>query len=361
MKVLYVTGMNSTKYGGLEKYNIELAKKGIELSLIYNSIPQSKEYLKDIKKNNITFHTIDGSLLKRTIQTIRIIRHEKPSIIHYHFGKLIYFLVPLCFILFPKIKQIYTVHCELPRYSTIEYLLMNICAYCLDLIVCVSEGVKSQFIEKFNYTQKTIVSYLGVEKKQLIEDNLKVKLNINNDDAVLTSIGFDIYVKGYDILAKAIKKLKNINGIPPFKVLIIGLSKNEEERFDEILKRLEITDSVISVGIVNNIDDYLDITDIYLQPSRNEAISLSIMEAMLYALPIIATNTGGIPEVCINDENGFLFEKGDDYILTLLMHKLITNAELRRSMGIKSYEFSSKFSLEKSIDSIINIYTILGN
>lgn len=88
MKVLYVTGMYSAKYGGLEKFNIELLKRDIRLSIIYNNIPQPNTYYNDLKKFNANIYVVHGNILQRGWQVFQIIRKENPDIIHYHFGKL---------------------------------------------------------------------------------------------------------------------------------------------------------------------------------------------------------------------------------------------------------------------------------
>lgn len=348
--------MHSTKYGGLEKYNIELAQQGVELSLVYNSPLKSKEYLKNLERYRIPVYIVEGGFLNRVIQTFRIIARERPNIIHYHFGKLIYFLAPLSRVFFPKLFQIYTIHCEFPKINRLEHFIMSICIRCLNLIICVSEGVKAGFIKEFSNDDKVVVSYLGVRKSGVLDTELKQKLNIDENAIVLTSIGFDIEVKGYDILAESVSELTQMGDLPNYKILLIGLSKAEEERLLKILEKLEIEQYFISVGIVDNIDDFLNISDIYLQPSRSEAISLSIMEALQYGLPIVGTNTGGIPEVCINNRNGFLFDKGDHIALAHLIYKLISDTKLRKKMGIESMALSPNFSLENSVNRLVKTY-----
>ena len=148
--------------------------------------------------------------------------------------------------------------------------------------------------------------------------------------------------------------------VPSYIVLIIGLSKLEENRFNEILRRLDLSERFISVGIRDDVDDFLNITDIYLQPSRTEAISLSIMEAMQYGLPIIAANVGGIPEVCVNGKNGLLFEKDNVQALTMHLHRLVCDSEQRRSLGRMSLELSQKFNLSDSVVRLIKIYSNLS-
>ena len=108
MKVLYIAGFYSLKYGGFEKYTIELLKQGVDLSIVYNDIPSSQMYLAELKDLNARLYTVHGNILKRVFQTCKIIRREKPDIIHYHFGFLVFFLFLVVKILFPKTKQVLT-------------------------------------------------------------------------------------------------------------------------------------------------------------------------------------------------------------------------------------------------------------
>ena len=64
MKVLYIAGFYSLKYGGFEKYTIELLKQGVDLSIVYNDFPSSQEYLKDLESLDARLYTVQGNLLK---------------------------------------------------------------------------------------------------------------------------------------------------------------------------------------------------------------------------------------------------------------------------------------------------------
>ena len=92
MKVLQVTGMYSTKYGGMEKFFIELLDQGVELSVVYNNTPQPETYRNELERRHAGIYTVHGNILQRCWQTYRIIRRERPEIVHYHFGFTVYVL-----------------------------------------------------------------------------------------------------------------------------------------------------------------------------------------------------------------------------------------------------------------------------
>lgn len=356
MKVLYIAGFYSLKYGGFEKYTIELLKQGVDLSIVYNDIPSSQMYLAELKDLNARLYTVHGNILKRAFQTCKIIRREKPDIIHYHFGFLVFFLFLVVKILFPKTKQVLTQHCEF-LYNGIGWLLLTrFCYNSLDGVLSVSKAVRDGMIKRIGNSNHFIVHYLGVAKGKISSYNLRNELVITEDELVITSIGFDIDVKGFDLLAQAISILKRENSLPPFKVIVIGLCESEHEKLQKIVEDLRIKDDFISVGIRNDIDDFLYFTDIYVQASRTEALPLSIMEALLYGIPIIGADVGGISEICIQGKNGELFEKGDCKQLAIAIHTLLSNKDLRVMYGQKSLEIGKKFSRTNSVRELISYY-----
>lgn len=356
IKVLYVTGMYSTKYGGLEHFIIELLKRGVRLIVIYNNTPQPDTYYRDLLNLGASVYVVRGSILRRSWQTFRIVQQEKPNIIHYHFGFVVYFLFFFVKLLFPRIKQVLTQHCEYRYTSPIMMLATRICYKSLDLVISVSKGVKRGLVSKIGDSPRFIVSYLGVVRTLVENQTLKQDLHISDDCLILTSIGFDIDVKGFDILARAVSLLKSETSLPPFRVIVIGLNETEDKRFSCITKKLDVEDLFISVGIRNDVDDFLSITDVYLQPSRTEAISLSIMEALQYGIPIIGSNVGGIPEVCISDHNGLLVQKENVRELAGAIARLLTDNKIRTRFGKNALMLSENFRLDRSMSRLIRLY-----
>lgn len=105
---------------------------------------------------------------------------------------------------------------------------------------------------------------------------------------------------------------------------------------------------------------YLEASDILILPSYNEQMPMSILEAMGYGCPIIATNIAGIPDMVAHGENGFLFEPGHVDDMTLALKTLCSNTALREQMGKKSFEFvKDKFETTKIVSQLVSIYQTL--
>lgn len=140
------------------------------------------------------------------------------------------------------------------------------------------------------------------------------------------------------------------------KFLIVGVSGDEEEKLLALARNYNVENNIISTGIRNDVADILAISNIYTQPSRTEAISLSIIEAMTANLPVVATKVGGIPEAVADGITGYLCEKENPTELANKLGKLIENPDLRKQLGANGKIKSQDFSLTASVQKLIKMY-----
>ena len=85
----------------------------------------------------------------------------------------------------------------------------------------------------------------------------------------------------------------------------------EKEKAENLCQELGITDKVIFFGNSNEIDKILSYTDLFLLPSETESFGLAALEAMAWGVPIISSNSGGLPEVNYEGMSGYLSNVGD--------------------------------------------------
>ena len=250
-------------------------------------------------------------------------------------------------------------HSEIFVSNKLKKLYLKFCFFPFERFLCVSCGVKKEMIEGVGFSSKSEVLYLGVRKKKIVNPNLKKTLDIPKGVVVLTTIGFNIRIKGFDILVKSIQSLMDSNRLKnDIIVLVIGISENSEDSnsLRQLIAEAGLNRKIMSLGIRNDINDILNISDIYLQPSRTEGLSLSIMEALNYSLPVIGTRVGGIPEIVHEGENGYLFEKENVEELADRIEILVNNREVREMMGRKSKVISSRFTLADGVEKLASIY-----
>lgn len=118
---------------------------------------------------------------------------------------------------------------------------------------------------------------------------------------------------------------------------------------------------VTFVGWVNGDkkEELLNSTDVYVLPSYYEGLPISILEAMAHKKAIISTTVGGIPEIVIDSENGFLITPGDKQALKCAIDKLLQDATLRTKMGKNSFQKVQPYFPENVDKSLCDLYQSL--
>jgi glycosyltransferase involved in cell wall biosynthesis len=178
--------------------------------------------------------------------------------------------------------------------------------------------------QKVNYSSNQLI-FVSTNQKKAVEAKLNLKKGIvihngfntdyfwfsfpnvkkSNDKTIkLITIGNLWDIKGHDLLLRALQLLGK-----QYHLTIIGEGEQKNEYVDFVRKN-ELKDQVsfITKQPNNKLKDFLEVADIYCQASRSEAFGIAPLEAMGCGLPVVASNVGGLPEIIIDDFNGFLFE-----------------------------------------------------
>jgi len=174
----------------------------------------------------------------------------------------------------------------------------------------------------------------------------------------VTFLGLIADKKGiFDLIEVVSRLLKNGFNIH----LTIGGNGNTGRLYKEI-KSKGLQDNITYAGWIvgDDKDTLMRNTDIFVLPSYGEGMPMTILEAMSYAIPVIATNVGGIPELIKDGETGYLIEPGNLDQLLEKMKKLIEDENMRLSMGKKGIEAVEKdFSISEMANKIDEIYESL--
>lgn len=367
--ILEVMGARSTKYGGLELFMYELAKndKENEYHLIYNEFPYSEQYINDLRNVGVHLHVIDvrGSGIFTNIVTFySLLKAIRPDIVHFHFSNAYAFWGPLC--KFMHVKKIFkTIHgclfyngkqAESISDMSIRHRIMTRGGRIFKIfncVVCVSEFVYNQQLKVYGNYDNAKVIYLGTPPPKRLYENeckeLKLELGINNLQKVILTIMFASPEKGCDILINALPRIKG-----DYVLLIIGMDENREytKKMHHLSEKLGVENKIVWIGITSEVFKYMSISDIYVQPSRTDALPLAAVEAKSFKLPVVATETGGLPEVANK-----MFNYEDSKALADCLSELIINDEEYRIHSRASYQrWIESFNVENGIKKHIELY-----
>src|SRR5271165_4348840 len=139
-------------------------------------------------------------------------------------------------------------------------------------------------------------------------------------------------------------------------LLIVG-SGPEEAGLRELSEKLGIAGQCVFQPATRDVAGWLHAIDIFVLPSRSEALSNAIMEAMGCGCCVVASRVGGNPELVEDGKTGLLFESGDSNALAEQLRRLIEHEQLRQTLAAAGAEkISIRFSIQTSANRMQEIY-----
>ncbi len=209
-------------------------------------------------------------------------------------------------------------------YRATRYAMENSCA-----VTAVSRWLSEETEREFNLSGpvRTIYNFLDVDRfrpRQCNRDALadpgeKILMHISN---------FRPVKRVTDVVRVFKKVLEQL----PARLVMVG---DGPERLSAagVAKQLGIADKILYLGNCENIEELLPCADILIQPSEHESFGLVPLEAMACEVPVIVTNSGGITEVVVHGESGFLCEVGDIETMAVYAVQVLQEPERAREMG----------------------------
>ncbi|RME64785.1 MAG: glycosyltransferase family 1 protein, partial [Nitrospirae bacterium] len=215
-------------------------------------------------------------------------------------------------------------------------------------IIAVSYAVKEHLVSKGYSPQKIEVVYNGVEDLQGLygkaSRQVRRQLGLKDDEVAIVLLGRFIKDKGHDIALETVKGLPDLS----FRLFFIGNDNTEWGRYiKNLVRKYGLEKRVVFLGHREDARQLLCAMDLMVQPSRREALGLSVLEAMSAGLPVVASNVGGLPEVIRDGVNGFLFELKDKMALIERLKDLIVNKKLRVQLSTGARKtYLERFTVE---------------
>jgi glycosyltransferase involved in cell wall biosynthesis len=259
-----------------------------------------------------------------------------------------------------KTRIVFTVHTGLakPLKGLKKYVFDRMLKQC-DNITFVSGALREEFFRYQSLLNNTSVIYAGVNQKipsnEMVSE-FKKKYGIHDTDVVITFIGpfeWPRKVEGIKLLIESFAAISKENS--HIKLMLVGDGSLRHE-LEAIVKTHNLESRVIFTGFVKDAFVPLNITTIYAHISLQEGLPLALLEAMSAGVPVIASKTGGIPEVIQNGENGLLVGN-DPILLSRAIISLIDNSTLREELAIKGKQtVDENFTWTKTANAFMAIY-----
>jgi len=290
---------------------------------IYVITIDSGEYIEKFKKAGIkVFDLMEKGLVNPKIyfKMKKLLKYLNPDIVHTHLNKADFYGriaakktgVKLIY----STCHNYSTHhkgADVNKISIFDYIDNFVVKYSGSYLIAISEIVKKYLInrdKRFDSITDVIYNGVNISKKNYqLEENeidlLRIKYNVSKDDFLICLSGRFDKQKGHlfllDALSEKIKERKNIKIIMPGD----GILKKEVENY---ISKNDLNEFVILPGFHKDIEKIIEISDLTIVPSLWEGFGLVVIESMVKKKVVLASDTGGIPEIIEHGENGYLFK-----------------------------------------------------
>lgn len=356
IKIIYTISDAGT--GGGQTHLLEvlrnLNRKRFEILLV---CPPQGHYVKSFIKYVDKYYFVDFNqiLLKTIVQLQKIFKTEKPDIIHNHLLRASLLAAPIGLCYTSKVlNHLHGSVIDNPNAPIWKVKLYSFGSMLLNRFGCryiaVSNFNKQQLIREGINKSDISVIYNGIDEalfKRSSSYILKEK-----EQLIGVCVARLAPEKGLFTLLNVAKELE---GEVVFQIVGDG---PQREGIENYMREHQIK-NVQLVGFQKDVRPFLEQADFFILTSEWEAMGIVIVEAMAYRLPVIASRVGGIPELVIEGEGGYLCDVGDVNDFVDKVNGLMNNANLIEVMGTFNQTFfRQKFTLLKMYETLEKLYVI---
>ncbi|MDR0468202.1 MAG: glycosyltransferase family 4 protein, partial [Campylobacteraceae bacterium] len=283
----------------------------------------------------------------------KIVKKIKPDILHVRSR------VPAWLVNFAnkslRIKVVSTVH----GFNSVGYYSKIMQE--ADEVICVSNAIKEYIIKNYQTEERKItVIPRGIDTQKFNKNSLDINFIENfkkefdlENSFIVTSVGRVTQLKGYEDFIGAVAILKK--SISNIKGVIVGGVREDKMKYFESLKQkvneLKLDSNIKFALSQTKVAEIYSLSDVVVSSSKKpESFGRSVAEAISLNAPVVATNHGGVKDIIIEGENGYLSEVDN---INLLAQTILKASKLKFN-GLKYIE--ENFSLEQMVEKTIYVY-----
>ena len=351
-------------YGGsgvvATELGIQMAKKGHEVHFITYSQPVRLDTLEE----NIFYHEVnvhDYPLfeyqpyeLALSSKMVDTVINEGLDILHVHYA------IPHAYAAYMAKKILLDEHNKyVPIVTTLHGTditlvgknpsykpAVNFSINKSDVVTCVSESLKRDTLESFEIKKEVevIPNFIDIELYRGDKNCRRAQI-APNGESIITHISNMRKVKRIqDVISVFAGIRAQVNAV----LLMIG-DGPEREKAEQQVRALGLTDTVKFFGKTNEVRRLLCMSDLFLLTSESESFGLVALEAMAARVPVLSTNSGGIPEVNVHGETGYLSPVGD--IASMVAHgiEILNDPEKLMVFKTNAFERAKEFGIESIV------------
>jgi N-acetyl-alpha-D-glucosaminyl L-malate synthase BshA len=223
-----------------------------------------------------------------------------------------------------------------------------------DAVTAVSESLKQDTYEHFKVKRdiQVIPNFIDLSRYEGCSTEGVIKAFAPNGERILFHASNFRPVKRIDDVVRVFSAVRKEI---PSKLLLAG-DGPDRPKIEALCRELGTCDDVHFLGKLKHIEEVYSVADVFLLPSETESFGLAALEAMASKVPVISSNTGGIPEINVHGETGFLSNVGDVEDMTRNTLKLLQDDELMAMMKTGALKKAKTFAKSEIIPVYEDLY-----
>lgn len=363
--VLYPT------YGGSGVVATELgkslAKKGHEIHFITYSHPvrlgsfTENIYYHEVSVSDYPLFEYEPYETVLASKMVDVVKHEHLDLLHVHYA------IPHASAAFMARQILKSQGILIPFVTTLhgtDITLVGkdpsfepVITFCLnesDAVTAVSESLKKDTYTHFSTSKKisVIPNFIPVSEEKVSVDQ-KIRMRYSKiDEPILCHISNFRKVKRVEDVMRVFAK---VNAVKPSNLLLVG---DGPERFliEELCRELDLCTRVKFLGKIQDPSLVLELADLFILPSETESFGLAALEAMSVGVPVISSNTGGIPEVNKHGVSGLLSDVGDVDDMAKNALSILESKETLDKFKKGAHKQALEFDINKIVQQYEDLY-----
>ncbi len=224
-----------------------------------------------------------------------------------------------------------------------------------DFVTSVSQSLKEETYKLFNTNKEihVIPNFIELDKNTKDPDILcRRSVMANENERIITHVSNFRKVKRIPDVVRIFEKIQREI---PAKLMMVG-DGPEKEVAERLCQELGILDKVIFFGNSNEVDKILSYSDLFLLPSATESFGLAALEAMAWGIPVISSNSGGLPEVNFDGISGYLSDVGDIDDMAKNALRIISDSETLAVFRNNALEVAKQFDIKNILPLYEDLY-----
>ncbi len=366
MTILQTCG--SYNWGGLEMQTVniseKLSKRGHDVALLC-----PKKSILEEKANNLGLDVKplfwkNYNLANLIYDTQKLLKVKKYDVIHLQSAHDLWNIVPAIKLAGYKPRFILTkrLACSINKKDLHHRLVYKH----LDVVVSISNFIKKNVIDTCPVDPKKVYTLWNAIDTQKYNPDLYSKneirrsLGMDENTSVIGLVGRIAKMKGHKEFIYAAKKILDETDLK-VHFIIVGDAGNEENGYSnevyKLVEELELQSHITFTGWMDNIPRIMAAIDIIAFPSHKESFGNILLEAMAMKVPVVASNSGAVPEIILDGKTGLLVPPKNADMLAKKLMELLQNKSLRVKLGIEGRKrIEQHFLINSYIDELENYY-----